>query len=26
MSAKVFDSDASIDERRVIIRRYGGDV
>ena len=26
MSAKVFDSDASLDERRVIIRRYGGDV
>ncbi|RWH82257.1 SOS response-associated peptidase [Mesorhizobium sp.] len=26
MSAKVFDTDASLDERRVIIRRYGGDV
>jgi putative SOS response-associated peptidase YedK len=26
MSAKVFDSDASLDERRVIIRRDGGDV
>ncbi|RWI14903.1 MAG: SOS response-associated peptidase [Mesorhizobium sp.] len=26
MSAKVFDSDASLDERRVIIRRCGGDV
>ncbi|MER8387092.1 SOS response-associated peptidase [Mesorhizobium sp. M1380] len=26
MSAKVFDSDASLDERRVIIRRSGGDV
>jgi putative SOS response-associated peptidase YedK len=26
MSATVFDSDASLDERRVIIRRYGGDV
>ncbi|TIO14307.1 MAG: SOS response-associated peptidase [Mesorhizobium sp.] len=26
MSAKVFDSDASLDERRLIIRRCGGDV
>jgi putative SOS response-associated peptidase YedK len=26
MSAKVFDSNASLDERRVIIRRYGRDV
>ncbi|ESY66353.1 hypothetical protein X743_28435 [Mesorhizobium sp. LNHC252B00] len=26
MSAMVFDSDASLDEGRVIIRRYGGDV
>lgn len=26
MSARVFDSDASLDERRVIIRRYGNDV
>lgn len=26
MSAKVFNSDASLDERRVIIRRDGGDV
>jgi putative SOS response-associated peptidase YedK len=26
MSAKVFESDASLDERRVIIRRDGGDV
>ncbi len=26
MSAKVFDSDASLDERRVIIRRHGSDV
>jgi len=26
MSAKPFDSDAPLDERRVIIRRYGGDV
>lgn len=26
MSAKIFDSDASLDERRVIIRRDGGDV
>jgi putative SOS response-associated peptidase YedK len=26
MSATVFDSDAPLDERRIIIRRYGGDV
>ncbi|WP_334147140.1 SOS response-associated peptidase [Hyphomicrobium sp.] len=26
MSAKAFDSDASLDERRIIIRRCGGDV
>ncbi|MBY3060357.1 SOS response-associated peptidase [Rhizobium leguminosarum] len=26
MSANIFDSDASLDERRIIIRRVGGDV